>query len=154
MAFQPRSIEAKLALNLISSTEMPAVAWDALEAGLDGPAIRRLAALEFPTYFEICEVLPRAMEEMRLSKLDEGQAAVRLAKLRAQEILRTDADPLKHLRDFEHLWIQSHYCRELNDYGNLEDEVYVAGATGQTEQEVRAFVLDRLKKLAAVEERG
>jgi hypothetical protein len=94
------------------------------------------------------------MEEMRLSRLDEGEAALRLAKAQAQEILRTNADPFKRLGDFEQLWIQSHYCRELQDYGNLEDEVYVAGAMGQTEQEVRARLLDRLKKLAAAEERG
>jgi hypothetical protein len=152
MAFEPRIIEAKLALNLISSTEMPAVAWDALEAGLDGPAIRRLAALEFPTFFEVSEVLPRAMGEMHLLILDEGKAALRLARVRAQEILKTNADPFKHVGDFYHLWIQSHYCRELQDYGNLDDEVYVAGATGQTEQDVREWLLDRLKKLAATEE--
>ena len=30
---------------------------DAVEAGLDGPAIRRLAALEFPTFFQVQEVI-------------------------------------------------------------------------------------------------
>jgi len=69
MAFDPKISEAKLALNLISSVDMPKLAWDALEAGLDGPAIRRLAALEFPTAFQVREVLPDAMEEMQLAKL-------------------------------------------------------------------------------------
>ncbi len=53
MTFEPRALEARVASNIISSTDMPALAWDAIEAGLDGPAIRRMAALEFPTFFDI-----------------------------------------------------------------------------------------------------
>src|SRR5215510_1284776 len=103
MPFDARAVEAKLALNLISSVDMPKLAWDALEAGLDGPAIRRIAAFEFPTFFQIQEVLPQAMDDMHLFKLDKPRAALQLAKLRAQEILATNSDPLDHLRDFEHL---------------------------------------------------
>lgn len=43
MAFDREIIEVPLALELIGSSDMPKIAWDALEAGLDGPAIRRLA---------------------------------------------------------------------------------------------------------------
>ena len=82
MVFEPRIVEAKLTLNLIASTDMPALVWDAIEAGLDGPAIRRMAALKFPTY----------LGEMHLSMLDEGEAVLRQAKVRAQEILATNAD--------------------------------------------------------------
>jgi len=148
MPFDPRTVEAKLALNLISSVDMPRLAWEALEAGLDGPAIRRIAAFEFPTFFQIQEVLPRAMEEMHLVRLDKSRAALQLAKLRAQEILRTDADPLGHVSDFSHLYIESGYCRELDAYGNLADEAYVAQLMGQSEQEIRPWVMERLKKLA------
>lgn len=35
MIFDRELIEAKLALGLIPSEDMPAVAWDALEAGLE-----------------------------------------------------------------------------------------------------------------------
>jgi hypothetical protein len=138
MAFESRVVEARLALNLISSTEMPRLAWEALEAGLDGPVIRRLAAFEFPTSFQVQEALPQAMEEMRLAKLDKPEAALQSAKLRAQEILATNLDLFKHLRDFEHLGIEADYCRELQDYGNLDDVVYVARSMGQLEQEIRA----------------
>lgn len=148
MAFQHRVVEARLALSLISSTEMPKLAWEALEAGLDGPAIRRLAAFEFPTFFQVQEVLPQAMKEMGLSKLDKGAAALQLSKLLAQEILAKNLDPFKHLRDLEQLWIQSDYCRELRDFGNLDDEVYVARAMGQPEHETRTWLVERLKKLA------
>ena len=148
MTFDPKTAEAQLALNLISTLDMPKLAWDALEAGLDGPAIRRLAALEFPTVFQIREVLPHAMKEMHLAKLTETEAAVRLATIRAQLILRSNMDPFKHLRDFEHLWIQADYCRELQDYGNLDDEVHVARCMGQPDSEIRVWLMDRLKKLS------
>lgn len=148
MPFNPRQAEAKIALNLISSTDMPKLAWDALEAGLDGPATRRLAALEFPTFFQVRELLPAVMEELRLVNLTKEVAAVQLAKMKAQELLRSEADPLQHLRDFEHLWVEADYCRALGDYGNLDDEVYVARQMGQPEQEIRAWVLKRIQKLA------
>jgi hypothetical protein len=147
MAFESRVAEARLALNLISSTEMPKLAWEALEAGLDGPAIRRLAAFEFPTFFQVQEVLPQAMEEMRLARLDKTVAALRLAKLRAQEILARNLDPFKSLRDFEQVWIESDYCGELQDYGTLDDEVHVARSMGQPEHEIRTWLMERLKKL-------
>lgn len=148
MPFDPSAVEARLALNLISSTDMPRLAWDALEAGFDGPALRRMAAFEFPTFFQIQEVLPRAMEEMHLGKLDNAEAAVRLAKMRAQEIVAANSDTFKHLRDFEQLWIEADYCQELVEYGNLDDEVYVARQMGQPEQEIRAWLLERLNRLA------
>jgi hypothetical protein len=56
------------------------------------------------------------------------------------------------LRDFEHLWLESHYCRELRDYGNFDDEVHVAKLMGQPEEEIRAWLLERLNRLANAEE--
>ena len=53
-------VEAQLALQRIGTTDMPKLAWDALEAGLDGPATRRLAALHIPTFFELNQILPGA----------------------------------------------------------------------------------------------
>lgn len=148
MPFNPREAEAKIALNLISSTDMPKLAWDALEAGLDGPSLRHLAALEFPTFFQVRELLPSVMEELGLVNLTKEMAAVQLAKMKAQELLESEADPLQHLRDFEHLWIEADYCRELNAYGNLDDEVYVARQMGQPEPEIRSWVMKRIQKLA------
>lgn len=148
MVFDPRATDARIALNLISSTEMPKLAWDALEAGLDGPATRRLAALEFPTFFQVRELLPAMLEELGLVNLTKEMAAVQLAKMRAQELLRSEADPLQHLRDFEHLWIGADYCRALREYGNLDDEVDVARQMGQREQEIRTWVLKRIQRLA------
>jgi len=138
-----------LALNLIETTEMPRLAWDALEAGLDGPAIRRLAALEFPAFFQVRELLPRVMEEMHLTKLGGGEAALRLDKIRAQEVLRSNADVLRRVGDFPCYRVQADYRDELRDYGSLSEEAYVAHHIGQTEAEIRTWVLDKFKRLAS-----
>ncbi|HZR55289.1 MAG TPA: hypothetical protein VFA74_00330 [Terriglobales bacterium] len=60
----------------------------ALEAGLDGPAIRRLAALDHPTWSELDLVLPRAMREMQLAVITIGEAARRFAIQRAKDRCR------------------------------------------------------------------
>jgi hypothetical protein len=128
---------------------MPKLAWDALEAGLDGPATRRLAALQFPTFFQVREILPGIMQEWQLAQLSPEQAAVRLAKRRAREILQSNSDPLKHANDFYDLWVEADYCRELAEYAAFPDEVYVAKFSGQMEDQIRAWLLEKLKALAA-----
>ena len=151
MAFDREILEAQLTLDLIGSSDIPKVAWDALEAGLDGPGIRRLAALNTPTYFEVIEVLPRAMEEMGLVKLSPNVAALRLAKKRAREILESRDDVLKHTRNFEHLWINAGYPGEISSVGNLYDDVYIANGS-QSDAEIRKWVTERLKELIRREE--
>ncbi len=72
-----------------------------------------------------------------------------MAKIRAQEVLRSNADVLRHVGDFHYLWVQADYCYELDEYGSLGDEAYVARYMGQAETEIRAWVLDRFNKLAS-----
>src|SRR5215813_7511840 len=121
MTFSPEIVSARLAPNLIATNEMPRLAWDAREAGLDGPGISRLGSYENPTFFQVQEVLPKAMKEMNLQKLGKAEAGRILGRSRAVEILDSGCDPMKNLRAFEHLWIQSDYCRELQECGTLED---------------------------------
>jgi hypothetical protein len=74
MPVDPELVEAQLALNRIGTTDMPKLvypeprrAWDALEAGRDGAATRRLAALHFPTFFEVREIPPKVFDEWKLT---------------------------------------------------------------------------------------
>jgi len=147
VAFDRELIEAQLALNEIPSKEMPRIAWDALEANLDGPAIRRLAALERPTAFQVAEVLPAAMREMGLSAISTGEGALRIGQRRASEILEKGEDPLASIRDFADLWIRAGYPSELRSVGNLHDEIWMAELTGQSESEIRKWVIERLKAI-------
>jgi hypothetical protein len=131
---------------MIGSSDMPKVAWDALEAGLDGPGIRRLAALDSPTYFEVRDVLPRAVQEMGMISLTRNEAALRIARSMAKEILKGGADPVRYKHEFEHLWIKSGYACELRSVGTLDDEIYLAHTVqGMSEEEIRDWVTVRLK---------
>jgi hypothetical protein len=148
VTFEPEIVEVQLALNRIGTTDMPKLAQDALEAGFDGPATRRLAALSFPTIFEVRAVLPRAMQEWQIDTISSVSAALRLAKHRARDILASGDDPLKHIRDFEQMWRESDYSLEITQLGTLDEDVYVARTCGQTEDEIRAWVVEQLKALA------
>jgi hypothetical protein len=149
MTFDREQLEAKLALDLIASADMPTIAWEAWESGVDGgPATRRLGSLERPTYFEVSEVLPRVMQELGLSQISRDEAALRIARRRSKEILESGDDPLQHVRDFESLWIGSGYPLEISALGTLYDDVWIAQSTGQSETEIRQAVISTLKSFA------
>src|SRR5204862_3544696 len=143
--FDRELIEAKLALTLIASADMPSIAWDAWEVGLDGPATTRLGALERPTYFEVSEVLPRVMKELGLSQISREEAALRIARRIAKEILESGDDPLKHLRDFESLWIRAGYPHEISGLGTLYDDAWIAQSTRQSDAEIRESIVSMLR---------
>ena len=148
MPFDRNQIEARLALNLIGSADMPQIACDAMEAGLDGPATRRLAALVRPTYFEVADIMPRVMQELELSQIAVGEAALRIAKDLAREILGKGDDPLRHLRTLEALWFRSDCAEEIRPLGTLDDEISVGRMMGKSEQQLRELVISVLKDLA------
>lgn len=150
MPFDHDLVEAQLALNRIGTTDMPKLAWDALEAGFDGPATRRLAALHLPTAFELREILPQLMQEWQMRSLSPEDAAVRLAKFRARQILQSNEDPLKHANDFCQMWADAGYCSALSEYGTLAEEVYVARLSGQADDQIRAWLLEKFNALASI----
>jgi hypothetical protein len=144
VAFDTKLIEAQMALELILTDNMPRIAWDALESGFDGPAIRRLAALERPTYFEVADVLPGVMQELGISHIPADRAGERIGRKIAQRVLDGGHDPLKHLRDFESVWVRAGYPISLAALATLDDEVSIARASGQSEEEIRQWVTSTL----------
>jgi hypothetical protein len=60
MPFDPARFEAEVALDLIPTEKLPAVAQDALEAGFDGPHVVRMAILEPEAGWAIDQALPLA----------------------------------------------------------------------------------------------
>jgi len=121
MPFDLQLIEAKLALKMIAPEEMPSLAWDALEAGLDGPFIRRLAALVNPSGWETDRIEPAFMAEAGVNRISIGEASIRIARLLANRILSEGLDPLAYTRDFELLWIRADYPKEIQEVGCLDD---------------------------------
>ena len=99
---------------------------------------------------EVREVLPQAMLEWHISPISLEEAALRLAKQRAREILEANDDTLNHTGDFERMWLEAEYCHALAAYGNLDDEVYLARNAGESPDEIRAWLRHKLKALAAL----
>jgi hypothetical protein len=139
MPFDQRLIEARLALSMIGPDEMPALAWDALEAGLDGPAIRRVAALLHPSGWEVDQILPKFVADAGMVSLSPQEASVRIARHIARRILDEGLDPIEHTRDFELLWIRADHPEALSDAGMLDDQKYTAEYMGQTQAEFREY---------------
>jgi hypothetical protein len=79
MAWEPYLLEARLALDEVRHRQFPAIACDALEAGLDGKTIRRVAGLIDPTSFEVAQLRPEFMREAGLQTISCEQALGRLA---------------------------------------------------------------------------
>ncbi len=148
MTFDPRLIEAKITLDQIGFHEFPALAADALEAGFDGPAIRRMAAMVLPTGHEIDELRPQFQLEAGLVTVSPTTACVRLATQRANEILDGDLDPLCHLHRFERWFLDGDCPDELRELGLFEEDAYLLEDSGKSEGEIRSWALERLRAFA------
>jgi hypothetical protein len=151
LSFDPQLVEAKLALGSIGPEKMPNLAWDALEAGLGGPSIRRLAALVNPSGWEVDQFVPAFMVEAGLKSISLREASVRLARQLASRILSEGLDPLLFTRDFEALWLGGDYPSALAEIGYLHEQKEIAEFTGQTETELREYARSLLLALASSE---
>ena len=134
---------------MVGPEEMPALAWDALEAGFDGSAIRRLAALIKPSGWETDCILPAFMTEAGLEIISRQEASVRIARQLAGRILREGLDPFDYSRDFELLWIRADHPEAITDAGMLDDQKAVAEYIGQSEDELRDYARSVLLALVA-----
>jgi hypothetical protein len=150
--FDSQLVEAKLALGMIRPDEMPALAWDALEAGFDGPSIRRLAAMIKPSGWETDQIIPAFMAEAGMKSISRQEASTRVAVQLARRIVREELDPLAYTRDFELLWIRADYSTAIQEVGSLDDQKAVADYMGQSEVELREYARSVLLTLAATGE--
>jgi hypothetical protein len=142
--FDPRTFEAEVAMKLISSEQLPSVAQDAMEAGYDGPAVVRMAILEAKAGWAIDQALPGMLAELGLSGIDVKDAALRLARERAQHIISGGENPLASLSYFYRLMLVADYPPELVELGHLEDnfEYGMDDPAGQ-----RAMAVEALENL-------
>ena len=122
MAFDPATFEAEVVLKLIPTEQLPSVAQDALEAGFDGPYVFRMAILEPGAGWAIDQALPLMLEELGLHPIAPEEAALRLARQRAQRILNTGEDPWPSLSYFHRLMETAGYPEELIELGYFDDE--------------------------------
>jgi hypothetical protein len=113
---------SQFALGKLSYRDLPDVACDALELGLDGPAIRRLASLQKPSYFGVGDLFEQALQEMGIQQWSKRDAAVFLAKEVGRDILAGKKEPLSGADEIWQLCVAADYPKELVNFGGLDQE--------------------------------
>ncbi len=97
------------ALGHLAYDEMPAVAWEALEFGYDGSALRRLAAMNHPTFFEVGDLFDQAMAEMGQKPWSPEDALLLVVRPIAERILRGEIEPLEGVDQISNMVYTSQY---------------------------------------------
>ena len=93
--FNPDLFVAKWYCSKVGPEDMPQFAADALEAGFDGFALRRLAGLIRPTSRDIGDLFERALREIGTVKVQsEAQAMVFESRLIARDIVEGRIEPV------------------------------------------------------------
>ena len=99
----------------------------------------------------VATLLQKAKQEMGLQEVTKGEAARRVGKLLAKEILaRCGGNNPLHLgcaKQFEWLWIKGGHSQELGSVGTLCHEIDLAKVKGQTISQIREWVTERLRAL-------
>jgi hypothetical protein len=121
MAFDPQQFAAEVSLGLIHPESFPSVAQDALEAGFDGKWIVRMAVLDKPSGWEVDQVLPKMLLELGVQLPGLQEAALLLAKIRAQRVQATGEDPLQSIGYFNKLYLNAEYPDGLQELAWLEE---------------------------------
>jgi hypothetical protein len=113
---------AQRTLGKLSSRDLPSLAWAALELGHDGSAIRRLAALDAPSYFEIGDLFDRATQEMRRPLMTKKEAAILLAKDIALQALSGEKPALDAAYEIYLLGYDAGMPDEVVIFGGLDQD--------------------------------
>jgi hypothetical protein len=94
--FNPDLFVAKWYTRRVGPEDMPAFAADALEAGFDGRALRRLAGLMKPTARDVGDLFERALREIGTVKIQsEKQALIFQSRQVALDIVEGRIEPLR-----------------------------------------------------------
>jgi hypothetical protein len=94
--FNPDLFVARWYCSKVGPEDMPKFAADALEAGYDGPALRRLAGLSKPTAAEVGDLFQRALGEIgTVTILSKEQAVWSLSRSTASAIVAGRRDPIE-----------------------------------------------------------
>ena len=93
--FNPDTFVAKWYCSKVGPEDMPRFAADALEAGYDGPALRRLAGLIRPSAAEVGILFESALREIGTIQVQSHeQAIIFLSRLTAMDIVEGRIEPL------------------------------------------------------------
>ena len=121
--FNPDLFIAKWYCGRVLPEDMPQFAADALEAGYDGAALRRLAGLIMPTSRDIGDLFDRALREIGTVKLQsEEQALIFLSRLAATDIVEGRIEPLRGaeiLASYARALGYPHFIAEFEQFADM-----------------------------------
>lgn len=147
MTFDPNLFVAKWYCSRLNPEDMPAFAVDALDAGFDGPALRRLAGLVKPTSYEVGDLFERTLGEIGIVEIrTKEQAVLKLAKMTAQAIVDEKLDAFTGAETLARYARDLDYPAFLVEFFALVDEP-ASGDYARSRAAVRADILAEAKKL-------
>jgi hypothetical protein len=144
MPFDPSIFEAEVALKLIPTEQLPLRAQDALEVGFDRPHTLRVAILEPKSLYEIEQALPNMLSELGLEKIKPEEAAIRLAAIRAKQLLDSGDDPIPSLSYFYRLLTAGNCPDDLYELAYLGDEWEFTEVSPEEQQKQAIEALENL----------
>lgn len=150
MSFNLSTFEAEVVLRLIPANRLPAAAQNALDAGHNGPHLRHMAIADPQSSLLLDQHLPPMLTELGCRPISPAEAALRLARQRAQAILASHEDPLPALPHFRQLMLVGGEPEELLDLGYLGDDYAVAP---EDQEQLRAFATELLTDLVSPQSR-
>jgi hypothetical protein len=149
MSFDPNLFVAKWYCSLIGPEDMPSFAADALEAGFDGPALRRLAGLVSPTSRDLGNLFDRALGEIGNVEIrSKEQGIFKLARILAGAILDGRVDPILGAQGLSHYAFRAGYPAGLAQFDQLAAELEW-GNHSRSRELICADIIAEAKKLIA-----
>lgn len=127
--FNPDMFVAKWYCGRVQPEDMPQFAADALEAGYDGPALRRLAGLIRPTAMDVGELFQQSLAEIGTVKIrNSEQAAILLVRTTLGDIVDQKIDPIRGasvIAGLVHTLDYPDFLTPFLELAELSDETYM-----------------------------
>ena len=150
--FNPDLFVARWYCSKVVSEDMPAFAADALEAGFDGPALRRLAGLMKPASMDVGDLFQQSLSEIGTVTIRNAeQAAVLLARTTTRDILEQKIDPIRGaivIAGLAPALDYPAYLNPFNELAELADSSYM-GEYAPPRSQLIKDIIEEAKKLLA-----
>jgi len=138
MAFDIKLVQAKYIQNVLHPEDMPSIATDALEAGIDTPSLRRLAGLVNPTAWEAEPLWKSTLSELKVADQSKHEAMLLIADSIAKQVISGECDVLKGLTSLEQLCSVNRYPEELVGFYQIADAACWGEYAMSVEERIKA----------------
>ncbi|HEY6969785.1 MAG TPA: hypothetical protein VJA94_11315 [Candidatus Angelobacter sp.] len=141
MSFNAKAFAARWYASLLFPEDVPEFAADALEAGFDGPALRRLAGLIRPTSVDIYPWIDAALKEIgQVEPLSTEAALIEVGRDVARRIVNGSLAPSDGCRILAGYAMRAGYPAELTGFFQIDDEP-LWGEYSRTQEERDSAIL-------------